>query len=177
MSHGGYRKGSGRAKTGYYNGIYCGSTYELVWVIYQINHNLEFERFSGHLEYEGKKYFPDFLQNGKIIEIKGYESIESVAEKTKVANMNGYDVIVLRKPQLENEFLWVCNKYNTKNYAELYDDYKPKYTYSCDSCGVLFNRDKKSKYNKIFCSRKCSMKNNRTTSGKNQYTKQHSSIG
>src|SRR6516164_8460315 len=31
---GGIRIGSGRSKSGYYKGIYCGSTYELCWVIY-----------------------------------------------------------------------------------------------------------------------------------------------
>lgn len=30
MPIGGYRKGSGRSKHGYYKGIYCGSTYELL---------------------------------------------------------------------------------------------------------------------------------------------------
>ena len=44
-TRGGYRPGSGRAKTGYYKGIYCGSTYELAWVIYQIDNNKDFSRF------------------------------------------------------------------------------------------------------------------------------------
>lgn len=177
MSHGGYRLGSGRAKTGYYKGIYCGSTYELVWVIYQLDHNREFSRFDGCVEFEGKKYFPDFLQNDKIIEIKGYESKEKVDKKTEIANKNGYDVIVLRKSDLIEEFDWVLTKYG-KNLISLYDSYKPKYEYSCSHCGVCFGKEKKSKYAKVYCSRQCALKGNRTSKGHNQYTKLHdSSIG
>lgn len=68
---GGYREGSGRSKSGYYKGLYCGSTYELAWLIYQIDHNFPFERFSGVIEDNHIKYIPDFLINNKtIVEIK-----------------------------------------------------------------------------------------------------------
>lgn len=155
---GGYREGSGRAKCGYYKGIYCGSTYELAWVIYQIDHNLGFERFSGYLEYNGKKYFPDFLQNGKIIEIKGYEAKESVEAKTVVANKNGYEVIVLRKEKLNTEFEWVKSHYTYKNMHELYDGFKPKFEYVCSFCKNEFNSEKKRKTDIVYCSRSCSLK-------------------
>lgn len=167
MGHGGYRNGSGRAKTGYYKGIYCGSTYELAWVIYQIDHNIEFERFSGYLEFDGKKYFPDFIQFGKIIELKGYESVESVEVKNNIAKQNGYDVIVLRKEDLHKEFDWVKKNY-TSDFKTLYDQYKPKFEYNCSFCGILFGKDKKSKYEKVYCSRSCSLKGNRTVPCKNK---------
>ena len=119
LKMGGYRPGSGRAKTGYYHGIYCGSTYELVWLIYQIDHNKDFKRFEGVLEWNGTKYIPDFLQDGKIIELKGFESVESVARKTLVANRNGYEVIVLRKNDLKNEFDYVFYTYGLSLYGNL----------------------------------------------------------
>ncbi len=169
MGHGGYRPGSGRAKTGYYKGIYCGSTYELAWVIYQIDHNIPFERFKGCIEYNGKKYFPDFIQNGIIIEIKGYESQDSVDIKNNIARQNGYDVLVLRKEQLKKEFDWVKEHYSS-DFKTLYDEYKPQYVYICANCDVKFGRDRKSKYEKTYCSRYCSLKGNRTVSGHNQYT-------
>lgn len=159
-NQGGYREGSGRAKTGYYKGIYCGSTYELAWVIYQTDNQKEFTRFSSTLEFEGKKYIPDFLQDGKIIEIKGYESPESVALKTNVANKNGYEVIVLRKDDLKDIFAWVKERYSYKHLQELYDDHKPKFQYTCDFCGDLIDREFKSKTKQIFCSRSCVGKNN-----------------
>lgn len=155
---GGYREGSGRSKSGYYNGIYCGSTYELAWLIYQIDHNLEFSRFPGCLEYNGKKYFPDFLQNGIIVEIKGYEKQDSVDAKTAIANENGYVVLVLRGEALQKEFNWVKERYTFKNLYELYDGYKPKYSYICDNCGVEFHKDHKKNTEVKFCSRLCAGK-------------------
>lgn len=155
---GGYRNGSGRAKHGYYKGIYCGSTYELIWVIYQLDHNIDFQRFPMMLEYSGKKYIPDFLQNGKIIEIKGYEKRESVLEKTNVANKNGYYVVVLRKEDLTKEFTWVKENYSYKNVFELYDDYKPKYKYTCSHCVSEFVSEINKVTSDIFCSRQCAGK-------------------
>jgi hypothetical protein len=120
---GGYREGSGRSKHGYYKGIYCGSTYELCWVIYNLDHNIKFSRFSSFLEKDGLKYYPDFLLNDKktIIETKGYESEESVKRKTKLAEFFGYDVKVLRKDDLKHIFEYVKQKYKTSNFALLYD--------------------------------------------------------
>lgn len=166
---GGYREGSGRAKTGYYKGIYCGSTYELVWVIFQLDHDIPFQRFEGYLEFEGKKYFPDFLQDHKIIEIKGYEKQDSVDKKTEIAKQNGFEVIVLRKENLQKEFNWVSKHYSD-NYKSLYDGYKPSYVYKCNSCSLDFEKNKKAKTEKVYCSRKCSLRGNRKVSGHNQYT-------
>ena len=156
---GGYREGSGRAKTGYYKGIYCGSTYELCWVIYSLDHNVSFTRFGGFLEKDGIKYYPDFLlEDGKtIIELKGYEQQGSVDKKTAVAESFGYTVIVLRKEQLEKEFKYVSDNYSS-HYKTLYDEYKPKYNYVCDHCSAAFSRDCKLKTAFVFCSRVCSGK-------------------
>lgn len=155
---GGYRENSGRAKTGYYKGIYCGSTYELCWLIYQLDHNLEVSRFSGSLEYKGKKYIPDFLQNGKIVEIKGYESQQSVDTKTKVANALGYEVLLLRKEDLNSCFEWVKKQYNTSKFFELYDNYRPKYVYCCSFCSNNFETDRRRTTEQVYCGRSCSMK-------------------
>lgn len=124
---GGYRLGSGRSKHGYYNGIYCGSTYELCWVIYNLDKGIKFKRFPSYLEKDGLKYYPDFLleDNKTIVETKGYESYESVNKKTKLAEYFGYTVIVLRKEELEPIFNYVSKKYNTKNFYTLYDNYTP----------------------------------------------------
>ncbi len=169
---GGYRPGSGRAKTGYYKGIYCGSTYELAWVIYQIDHGNKFERFLGCLEYNGKKYFPDFLQNGKIVEIKGYENEESVAKKTEIANQNGFQVKVLRFESLTEEFSWVKNNYQYKKLQELYDDHKPKFTYCCSCCKKDFNREHIIRTDIKYCSRTCAGRGHvgRNENGYNQYS-------
>lgn len=155
---GGYRPGSGRAKSGYYKGIYCGSTYELAWLIYRIDHKLPFERFQGVLEHEGIKYIPDFIVGNTIIEIKGYESTESVDKKSNVATKLGYNILVLRKENLAVEFDWAEKNYQYKELYELYDGYKPKYTLYCSSCNSSFARNSKPKTEIVFCSRFCAGK-------------------
>lgn len=158
--HGGYRNGSGRSKSGYYKGIYCGSTYELCWVIYNIDHNIKFERFPSCLTKDGITYYPDFLLEDKktIVETKGYEDQKIVDKKTKVAESFGYNVIVLRKEDLKYAFDYVTKTYGSKRFYELYDDYKPKYKYVCDYCCREFETDRKKKTETKFCSRICSGK-------------------
>jgi hypothetical protein len=157
MSRGGYREGSGRSKSGYYNGIYCGSTYELCWVIYNIDHKIKFERFPGKLEKDGIIYYPDFLLSDgtTIVETKGYEKQQSVDRKTKIAESFGYTVKVLRKDDLKYAFDYVIKVYKTKKFYELYDGYKPKYTHICDNCKIEFQTDRKIKTETKFCSRVC----------------------
>jgi DNA-directed RNA polymerase subunit RPC12/RpoP len=157
---GGYRIGSGRSNSGYYKGIYCGSTYELCWVIHSLDHGVEFTRFDGLLERDGIKYYPDFLlADGKtIIETKGFEKQESVDKKTTLAESFGYTVTVLRKDDLQYAFDYVKEKYSTTEYKTLYDGYKPKYSYVCSHCSTEFSRDKKLKTDVVFCSRTCTGK-------------------
>ena len=157
---GGYRDGSGRAKTGYYNGIYCGSTYELVWVIYNIDHGIGFSRFPGCITDNVLTYYPDFIltDNKTIIEIKGFENKDLVDKKTQLAESFGYIVKVCRKHDIQYAFDYVTEKYSTSKYYTLYDDYKPSYQYSCSYCTAIFSRNKKLKTEMGFCSRKCAGK-------------------
>ena len=157
---GGYRPGSGRSKSGYYKGIYCGSTYELCWLIHSLDHNIGFIRFPGKLELNNIVYYPDFLlDDGKtIIETKGYESQDSVDIKSKVAESLGYIVRVLRKKDLEYAFDYVKKTYNTAKFYTLYDEYKPKYSYTCSNCETQYQTDKVIKTSTGFCSRSCSGK-------------------
>ena len=163
MSIGGYRPGSGRSKSGYYKGIYCGSTYELCWLIHALDNGIKFTRFERVLTDGDIKYIPDFILDDSttIIELKGYEAQESVDRKTKLAEKLGYKVIVLRKTDLQPIFEHVEKKFGTKKFHTLYDGYKPEYEYKCSQCDVKILRDKKSKKSVVFCSRKCSMLHNR----------------
>lgn len=163
-SVGGAREGSGRAKTGYYKGIYCGSTYELCWVVYALDHNIGFSRFSDTLKHNGVTYIPDFLLDDgtTIIELKGYEREGAVAKKNSVAEHHGYTVKVLRKEDLTFAFEHITTYGVTaENCYSLYDGYKPKYDLVCSCCNTKFQRDHKPRKNKddvVFCGRSCSGK-------------------
>lgn len=153
-SPGGYRPGSGRSKSGYYKGIYCGSTYELCWVIYNLDHNIPFDRFNGFLTDGKLKYFPDFiLSDNTIIEIKGYHT-KDVDNKTNLAISLGYNIKVLYKKDLKYMFDYVKKQYETNKFYELYEDYKAILNAKCNYCGKLFSRAK-IKHKTIFCSRSC----------------------
>lgn len=163
---GGVREGSGRAKTGYYKGIYCGSTYELCWVIHALDHGIEFKRFDGSLKKGKITYIPDFLlDDGKtIVELKGYESDDRVQKKTEVAESHGYTVRVLRKENLAFAFNHVKEKYgvSANNSYTLYDGFKPQFEYTCKQCKTVFYKNHKPqrKNRGLFCSNVCAGKFN-----------------
>lgn len=161
---GGIRQGVERSKFGYYKGIYCSSTYELCWVIYQLDHNVEFERFEGFLEDKEirLKYYPDFIVgDNHIIEIKGYEDKEFVAKKTKLAESLGYTVSLVKKNDLKHMFEYVDKTYGVKYNSRhtLYDNHKPIHLLTCNFCHTQFERFKirKTDANRehVFCSIQC----------------------
>jgi hypothetical protein len=156
---GGYREGSGRAKTGYFRGIYCGSTYELVWVIYRLDHNLPVTRFNGFIVYgNNKKYYPDFIEDSIIHEMKGWPNTSidpTLNEKELGAKKAGYQVRLYFREDLQKEFDWVKQNYIYKELFELYDGYKPKFNFKCSHCGNDVSRNGKPKTEVLFCSRAC----------------------
>ena len=127
-SIGGLRKGSGRGKKGWYKGYYCDSTWELAYVIYNLEHGIPFSRNTKSFDYvfngENKKYYPDFLLGtGEYVEVKGYYTKQFAAkieQFPKEHTLIIYDKIGI-KPFLE----YVINKYG-KDFCSLYEDAKPK---------------------------------------------------
>jgi hypothetical protein len=82
---GGYRRGSGRGKKGWYRGHWCDSTYELAFVVWALDYEVPFVRNLEFFpyEYEGRvlHWMPDFLlADGTYIEIKGYLTDQARAE-------------------------------------------------------------------------------------------------
>ena len=71
-------------KHGWYNGLYCGSSYELAFVLYHIDMGDVVKRCELKLQYEynGKiyNYYPDFEINNDIYEIKGFEDYKAKAK-------------------------------------------------------------------------------------------------
>lgn len=116
---GGYRKGSGIGKSGWYKGIHCDSSWELAFVIYHLEHNLYIERCKEKRTYifenEQRTYIPDFITNDGIIEIKGYKTAQSIAKHN--ANM---DITVLYKSDMEIYLNYVICKYGA-DFIKLYE--------------------------------------------------------
>lgn len=120
---GGFREGGGRGKHGRYHGIWCDSSWELAWIIYQEDHGIQFKRYKGYFEYEfeGKKrkYYPDFqLEDGTIIEIKGYESKLWQAKLRQLPKT--VKIQILREKEMMPILDYVKSKYG-KNFISLYE--------------------------------------------------------
>lgn len=118
---GGYRKGSGRGKSGWYQGYWCDSSWELAFVIYNLEHNIPFARNTEGFEYEFEdikhKYYPDFMmEDGSYIEIKGYETEQTLAKYIAFP----YKLLVLKLKDLKNIFGYVNEKYGN-DFIRLYE--------------------------------------------------------
>jgi hypothetical protein len=117
---GGFRQGSSRGKSGWYKGYWCDSSWELAWVIYNLENDIDFERNKIGFKYifEGKEslFYPDFIIKGEYIEIKNFNS-ERLKSKLKYFP---HKIKVLYKKDLKKEFEYVIEKYG-KNYIKLYE--------------------------------------------------------
>lgn len=117
---GGYRKGSGIGKHGWYKTYWCDSSYELVFVIYNLEHNIPFSRNKQGFEYEwqGKThlYYPDFMIYGEYVEIKGYWSKQ---HESKIKSFP-HKLSILFKKDMQFMFDYVIQKYG-KNFILLYE--------------------------------------------------------
>lgn len=121
---GGLRPNSGIGKNGWYKNIFCRSTWELVYVIYNLDHNIQFKPCKRVYEYEYKgekhKYYPDFeLEDGTIIEIKGYEYNDIL--KYKIESVKDRPIKVLYRDDLEYAFNYVKKNYKYEKLEELYE--------------------------------------------------------
>jgi hypothetical protein len=119
INNGGYRKGSGRGKKGYYKNIWCDSSWELAFVIYNIDHNIPFLRNTKFFlyKYKGitKKYYPDFIINDTYYEIKGYYSDQF---QSKLDHFNE-KICILDKQSIKKYTDYAMAKYG-KDYTKLY---------------------------------------------------------
>lgn len=70
-----FNKHRGICKHGWYKGIYCDSSWELAFLVYHLEHNLNIKRCTERRKYifnnEIHIYTPDFITDEGIIEIKG----------------------------------------------------------------------------------------------------------
>lgn len=116
-------KGIGRGKSGWYRNYWCDSSYELAFVIYNIEHNIKFVRNNKRFEYEfnGEKhsYIPDFImEDGHYVEIKGYETEQTKAKHSQFPHKLQ---IISGKKGIDLYLNYVIGKYG-KEFINLYED-------------------------------------------------------
>ena len=118
---GGYRKGSGVGKQGWYKNIFCDSSWELAFVCYYKKHGLNISRCKEHRKYifnnEEHIYIPDFRTDDGIIEIKGYSS-----KQWKQKELQNPDIKVLYYKDIKYYLDYVISKYGDKFWEILYDN-------------------------------------------------------
>lgn len=121
---GGYRKGSGRGKKGWYKGYFCDSSWELAYVIYNLEHGIQFERNKKKFTYtfNGKEYhyLPDFIVDGKYVEIKGYWCEQWEAKYSQFPKNETLQV--LTKNEIQPYLNYVIDKHG-KDFISLYEKY------------------------------------------------------
>lgn len=115
-----FNKKRGNGKKGWYNGIYCDSTWELAFLFYHIDNNLYIKRCDEKREYiyNGEKhtYIPDFITEEGIIEIKGRYDKKAI-EKAK----QNPDIIIYDVKKMKKFIDYVIDRFGDNFYEKLYE--------------------------------------------------------
>ena len=119
VNGGGYRQGSGRGKKGWYKGFWCDSSWELAWIIYQLEHNVKFERnhkkFNYYYKGVERYWIPDFIVEDTYIEVKGYLTEQTIS---KIKDFKDKFHLITSK-EIKEILNYVINKYG-KDFVRLY---------------------------------------------------------
>lgn len=148
---GGYREGAGAPLSGWYKGVYCNSSWELAWVIYQLDHGIQFSRNTEGFPYtfngKARLYYPDFkMGDGSYSEMKGRGSDQWEAKKAQFP----HKLHVLFAKEMKPIFAYVIGRYGS-DYIRLYDgNPHNQRANECEICGKPAKRK--------FCSQVCSGK-------------------
>lgn len=106
-------------KRGYYKGIWCDSSWELAYLLYCFDNNISVERNNKYFEYEfeGKiyKFYPDFIVDGNLVEIKGFYTPKNKVKLEKFPNV----LFIDRK--LIQPYLKYAIEHYGKNFTNLYE--------------------------------------------------------
>jgi hypothetical protein len=119
---GGYREKGGRGKQGWYKGYYCNSSWELAWVIFNLEHNIKFKRNTARFPYvynnKSYNFYPDFIleSTNEYFEIKGYLDNKN---KAKI-NSFPFKLNVIDKHKIKMYIDYVTSKYG-KDFINLYE--------------------------------------------------------
>lgn len=116
---GGFRVGGGRGKKGRYRGIWCDSSWELAFLIWAIDNGKSISRINQPRSYtfngRVRKYYPDFLVDGEIVEIKGWKT-----EQWEAKLQENPDVKVMSHEQIKPILDYVVMMYGG-DFTRLYE--------------------------------------------------------
>lgn len=121
---GGYRRNAGNGKRGSYKGFYCMSTWELAWVVYQLEHGKKVEQCIEKFEYvmndKVHHYTPDFVINGVYYEIKNWHRPDT---DFKVSQFPKDKTLILIEGKEQNKMFleYAKNKYGANFDEVLYE--------------------------------------------------------
>ncbi len=120
---GGYHQHGGKGHRGWYKGYWCDSSWELAWVIYNLDHGIKFERCKEKFKYEfeGKisTYNPDFiLSTGEYVEIKGWSCPKWIAKVNAFPKTKR--LIIIGVTEINKYIEYVKNNYG-ENFISLYE--------------------------------------------------------
>jgi hypothetical protein len=119
---GGFRNYGGNGKSGIYKGFLCQSSWELAWLIYQLDNGVNVQRNKEYFEYivngTQKKYYPDFVVDGVYYEIKG-KRFAGFDEKLACFPKDKVLVLVEGKTAIKPYIDYCTEKYG--DFCSLYD--------------------------------------------------------
>ena len=120
---GGLREGSGRGIKGWYKQFYCRSTWELAWLVYNIEHGVVVKQCHESFEYlfeeEKHKYYPDFIVEDRYFEIKGYRD-KKVKSKIDQFPLDKTLIMIEGKKEIKTYLEYVIKKYGKEFWKILY---------------------------------------------------------
>lgn len=126
--------GVGRAYKGWYKNYWCDSQWELAFVIYCIDHNIKIDRCQESFEYnydnETHLYYPDFIVDGKYIEIKGYQSKKDLAKLRCFPKDKS--LLIYKYMQLKPIFNYILKQYNLKSINDIHTLYDKQFKKKID---------------------------------------------
>lgn len=115
-------------KFGTYKGYHCDSSWELAFVLYNLDHGVTFSRntLCFPYEYDGviHNYYPDFIIDNVYYEIKSYvdDRVQS-----KCRDFPSDKTLIILDHDKMQKYLSYCESTYGKNFAELYDRSSPSW--------------------------------------------------
>jgi len=116
-----FNKKRGNGKKGWFKEIFCDSSWELAFLVYHIEHNLNIQRCKTKYKYvlDGNThtYTPDFITDEGVIEIKGRKD-----KKALVKEQNFPEIKIIGADKIKPYLDYVINKYGLEFWKILYNN-------------------------------------------------------